>query len=67
MHDTSNQHYWDDRGGVSYCYKGETFYTVTPIPYYYRRRAVLLALMRPLIEKSEVNRFAILVVVMGFI
>jgi len=42
-------------GGVSYQYKGETFYTVTPIPYYYKRRALLLALIEPLIANATVK------------
>ncbi|HOV65531.1 MAG TPA: class I SAM-dependent methyltransferase [Bacillota bacterium] len=50
-----NQNYWDYRGGVSYRYKNETFYTITPIPYYHRRRALLLELLKPLIECHAVK------------
>ena len=36
------QNYWNMRGKESFNYKGEFFYTITPIPYYYRRRDILL-------------------------
>ena len=41
--------YWETRGSFSYKYKDETFYTVTPIPFYFRRRWLLLELMTPFI------------------
>ncbi|GEM_PF-647984 len=34
--------YWSVRGNLSYCYKGEKFYTITPLPYYLKRRKILL-------------------------
>lgn len=46
--------YWEERGHLAFQYKNETFYTVTPIPYYYRRRSYLLELMTPYLE--EVTR-----------
>ena len=55
MDSITSCNYWNIRGGVSYQYKGETFYTVTPIPFYYRRRALLLGLMKPLIMNSAVK------------
>lgn len=37
--------YWEERG-KGYCfYKGEDFYTITPIPYYFKRREILLKLL----------------------
>jgi len=39
----------------SYWYKGETFYTVTPIPLYYRRRVLLLELLEPLVVDNNVK------------
>jgi len=46
--------YWEKRGMLSFLYKGEAFYTVTPIPYYYRRRSLLLELMKPIIGLPQV-------------
>ena len=40
-----NREYWENRGKCKYYYRGEDFYTVTPIPYYYRRRKKLLNLL----------------------
>jgi len=34
--------YWEDRGNIYYEYKGEEYYTITPIPYYAKRREILL-------------------------
>ncbi|MDR1881491.1 MAG: class I SAM-dependent methyltransferase [Prevotella sp.] len=34
--------YWDNRKNLSYIYKGESYYTITPIPYYLKRRNILL-------------------------
>jgi SAM-dependent methyltransferase len=42
--------YWDYRGRLEYRYKGETFYTISPIPYYYRLRANLLELLLSVFE-----------------
>jgi len=47
--------YWDYRGGVSYEYKGETFYAVTPIPFYHRRRAALIKLLEPIVDQPSVT------------
>ena len=41
----NNREYWDERANLGYKYKGETFYTITPIPYYYKRRKLLLQLL----------------------
>lgn len=30
--------YWEECGEEEYSYRGETFYTITPVPYYYTRR-----------------------------
>lgn len=34
--------YWEERSRGSFTYRGESFYTVTPVPLYYQRRARLL-------------------------
>ncbi len=44
--------YWESRGNRGYRYRGEHFYTVTPVPLYYRRRRLLLEMMQPLIQES---------------
>jgi len=46
--------YWDRRGTDAYEYKGETFYTVTPVPLYHRRRALLLQLLDPFLRPPDV-------------
>jgi len=38
----SNKDYWEIRGEKSYVYKGELFYTISPVPYYYKRRKILI-------------------------
>lgn len=38
----SQTEYWNDRANMEYTYKGEKFYTITAIPYYYRRRKIIL-------------------------
>ena len=48
--------YWDYRGSISYEYKGETFYTITPIPYYYARRKSILKLIYNFISKRNCNK-----------
>jgi len=48
--------YWEARGRLSFEYKGEIFYTVTPIPCYYHRRQILLKLMLQFIKNDEVER-----------
>ena len=55
MSNITSQDYWNDRGMNSYWYKGETFYTVTPIPLYYRRRVLLLELLEPLVVDNNVK------------
>ncbi|MBN2018005.1 MAG: class I SAM-dependent methyltransferase, partial [Candidatus Cloacimonetes bacterium] len=40
-----NKEYWENRGKKKFYYRGEDFYTVTPIPYYYQRRKALLELL----------------------
>ena len=34
--------YWEQRGAEGFEYRGETFYTITPIGFYYERRRKLL-------------------------
>lgn len=45
MNEPNKREYWDERANLGYKYKGETFYTITPIPYYYKRRKLLLQLL----------------------
>lgn len=45
--------YWDDRAKKCYCYKGEKFYTFTPIPYYYSRRKIVLKSISSLIKPNS--------------
>lgn len=55
MIETDERSYWEYRGSLSYAYKGETFYTVTPIPYYYQRRTILLGLLAPIIAENAIT------------
>jgi SAM-dependent methyltransferase len=56
MNNNNNtQDYWEHRGQFSYTYKGETFYTVTPIPYYYKRRQLLLKYINLFIESEDIK------------
>ncbi len=49
-----NREYWENRGKRKYYYRGEDFYTISPIPYYYQRRKVLLNLLgKEISEYSE--------------
>jgi 2-polyprenyl-3-methyl-5-hydroxy-6-metoxy-1,4-benzoquinol methylase len=48
---TDSEYYWNMRADNSYKYKGECFYTLTPIPYYYSRRRILLKLLGREIKK----------------
>ncbi len=46
---TSSQHTkkaWDERAKQGNYYKGEKFYTITPLPYYLKRREIMLGLAR---------------------
>ncbi|MFO7866995.1 MAG: class I SAM-dependent methyltransferase [Candidatus Aminicenantes bacterium] len=48
-----NNGYWDQRGRLSYTYKGEIFYTITPLPYYLKRRELLLKKLNLLINSMD--------------
>lgn len=37
-----NQRFWDGRAKGRNIYKGQEFYTITPLPYYFKRRKVML-------------------------
>lgn len=45
----SSDKYWDNRASKEYIYKGEKFYTITAIPYYYKRRRIILKNIESLI------------------
>ncbi len=51
-HKKTTSDYWDERARKEFSYKKEKFYTITPIPYYYRRRKVVLKKLEELIDKS---------------
>ena len=48
--------YWERRGRLKCYYKNEEFYTITPIPYYYKRRKIILELIEEYISKGEVQK-----------
>jgi len=50
-----SEKYWSQRGKSLYKYRGEKFYTVTPIPYYYKRRKLLLDLVYDYFDKKSIN------------
>ena len=47
--------YWNDRSEHCYTYKDEQFYTITPIPYYYQRRALVLSMLDNIIKEQHIN------------
>lgn len=44
--------YWEERGDLSYKYENESFYTVTPIPFYYKRRKILVEMLFNLLNSD---------------
>ncbi len=44
--------YWEDRGSDFFYYKWEVFYTVTSLPYYLKRREILLQKLEMIINKA---------------
>jgi len=53
--ESAHKEYWIKRGNMSYTYKGEIFYTIAHIPYYYRRRNILLKYLSKEIEKLSLS------------
>lgn len=51
----SEELYWSNRANKMYMYKGERFYTITPVPYYYKRRKVIINLLAKCIAASKVK------------
>lgn len=45
--------YWEERALREYKYKDEAFYTITPVPYYYARRKIILNYLDKIITKSK--------------
>lgn len=45
--------FWEKRGKICYLYKGEEFYTISAIPYYYKRRQILLSLMSQYVKQAN--------------
>jgi ubiquinone/menaquinone biosynthesis C-methylase UbiE len=45
--------HWDIRGRLNSLYEGESFYTLTPLPLYIKRREILLDLLVPYIKSSN--------------
>lgn len=45
--------YWDSRANLGYIYKRERFYTITPAPYYYERRKVIISKIRTCIVEEK--------------
>lgn len=50
-----NQKYWDYRANYEVLYEGESFYTITPLPYYKARRDILLELFSKSLQQSSLN------------
>ncbi len=48
-----NDKYWSKRGKLSYDYKGEKFYTITPLPFYLKRRKILLRTIEKVIRQIK--------------
>lgn len=52
------EEYWSQRAEKEYIYKGEKFYTITAIPYYVKRRKIIIDSLMQLIRKYNVARIA---------
>lgn len=52
--------YWDERARRQFNYRGEAFYTVTPIPFYYERRKWLLEKLKSVMSDAAPKNAAIL-------
>lgn len=50
------EEYWQKRAKNEYLYKNETFYTITPIPYYYDRRKIIVKKLCGLIDQYQFNK-----------
>lgn len=51
----ADKQYWDTRTEKLVKYRGEEFYTITPIPYYYERRKILLQRIKFFIIKMHAH------------
>jgi len=50
------EEYWQNRAKNEYRYKGEAFYTITPVPYYYERRKIIIKNLCKIIDKFKLNK-----------
>ena len=50
-----DENYWDKRGKTSYIYKKEKFYTITPIPFYYKRRNILKIFLKDILKDENIR------------
>lgn len=51
-----SEQYWNDRCSHCYTYKGEQFYTITPVPYYYARRKKIIYMLERIVDKFYINK-----------
>jgi len=49
----SDIEHWDERGGKAVYYRKENFYTISPLPFYYKRRKALLRLLTPFVSNAD--------------
>lgn len=63
----NEEDYWNARANKVYRYKGEEFYTITPIPYYYQRRKVILDFLAKCVCGGGQKEYVIMDVVTGSI
>jgi len=52
----TNTSYWDDRAAKEYTYKKEKFYTITPVPYYYARRKLVIKKIEKIIKRNNFKK-----------
>lgn len=53
--DKSEEDYWDKRARLSCVYKGDYFYTISAVPYYYKRRNYVLKRLLEVIERNNIR------------
>lgn len=54
-----NDRYWSKRGELCYVYKGEKFYTITPLPFYLKRRKILLDNLNKVISRLKKEKLTL--------
>lgn len=52
LNNSDSKKHWDERGSNVIVYKGEEYYTISPLPFYIKRRSLLLNYIKPYFNKD---------------